>query len=282
MKLLAPVASARLSDAFLEGSAGIDVGDLVSDQGRIVDTTPIGRLLEASPADDPASWDAWLAPRLHAALRLSRREASMRGFWMHLAVVEYPEYVRRRFPGSSARFTGEDMIQAMSRLWWGAELFRVGSDYHPVQAAFTPQDIPNTIFRLKAAHNRVFCAALLRFVAHRRTDGRPLIGRQVNRLSSAINSQLFVMALDTIAPDLGTDGLAQRRWAGTHIDVDDIVAGDFAGPDDLIDEQFEAHVAAAIGVLHRFADGAGIATTDQPRAGSRRPGDILDDAVAEV
>jgi hypothetical protein len=282
VKLLAPAAGARLSDAFLEGSTDIDVRDLISEQGRAVDTAPLAQILEAAPSDDPASWDAWLAPRIHAALRLSRREASLRGFWMHLAVVEYPEYVRERFPGSAERFTGGDMIQAVSRLWWGAELFRVGPDYGPVGSAFTPQDIPNTIFRLKAAHNRVFCAALLKFVATRRTDGVPLIGRQVNRLSTAINSQLFVMALDTNAPDLGTDGDARRRWAGSPMDVDAIVAGHVAGPDDLLDDEFDDRVADALELLHRFADGAGIATADQPRAGSRRPGDLVDAPADEV
>jgi hypothetical protein len=282
VKLLAPATRARLSDAFLEGRAEIDVQDLVSVQGRDVDLGPLGKILQAAPSNDPASWDAWLAPRIHAALRLSRREAAMPGFWMHLAVVDHPEYVRERFPNSAARYTGTDMIHALSRLWWGAELFRVGPDYSPVGLAFTPQDIPNTIFRLRAAHNRVFCVALLKFVATRRTDGVPLIGRQVNQLSTAINSQLFVMALDALAPDIGTSSAARRTWAGGPVDGDAIIAGDFTGPDDLLDEDFEAHVELAVSLLHRFADGAGIAMADSPQAGSRRPGDVPDEPDVRV
>lgn len=43
--------------------------------------------------DRPTGADAWLAPRLHAALRLSRREAADRRIWNYLALGVAPDYV---------------------------------------------------------------------------------------------------------------------------------------------------------------------------------------------
>jgi len=45
----------------------------------------------------PASSDSWLAPRVHATLRLTRQEASDPRIWIYLAVVSAPDYVRHRF-----------------------------------------------------------------------------------------------------------------------------------------------------------------------------------------
>lgn len=43
--------------------------------------------------DRPTNADAWLAPRLHAALRLTRREAADRRIWNYLALGVAPDYV---------------------------------------------------------------------------------------------------------------------------------------------------------------------------------------------
>src|SRR4051794_23978591 len=49
-------------------------------------------------ADRPeGGGDAWLAPRLHSALRVTRREAARLGLWRHLGLVVLPEYVRHRW-----------------------------------------------------------------------------------------------------------------------------------------------------------------------------------------
>src|SRR4051812_275339 len=52
--------------------------------------------------DRAGASDSWLAPRLHPALRLSRREASRPGLWRHLGLVALPHYVRWRWGSESA------------------------------------------------------------------------------------------------------------------------------------------------------------------------------------
>ena len=82
--------------------------------------------------------DQWLAPRVHATLRLSRREASDRRVWYYVNVLAKPDFVRWRFGEADAgdeliappdRFMGEDSKNALGRLWWVAELTRNGSAY---------------------------------------------------------------------------------------------------------------------------------------------------------
>lgn len=276
MKILAPAAATRITEGFLDGSESLDLEDLISEQGRHVDVSDLPKLTAAAralPVDSPAKSDAWLAPRVHALLRLTRREASQKGFWLHLALVDDPDYVRWRFPGQAGRFTADDVNQAFSRLWWAAELCRIGQHYGPVGGAFEPQDIINTVLRLKAAHNRPFCAAFLRFVETRRSDGQRLIGRQVNNLSTAINSQLFVATLDAIAPDAGDDLRAQAAWREHRSGVDALIDGHLDGPTDLIDPDFEMKVQRVNELLDHIADGARIATAEDPAAGSLRPSD---------
>ncbi len=279
MKCLSAVVVTRVTQAFLEGDEAIDVEGLVTERGRDVDHAGIAELGAAARglfADDPTASDPWLAVRLHALLRLTRREASTKEFWLHAAYVDAPDYVRWRWSKNPERYRAGDVNQAFSRLWWGAELFRVGADYGPVEGAFSPPDIPNTIMRLVAAHNRPFCAAVLRFVEERRTDGQPLIGRQVNLLSSAVNSQLFVAALDAVAPDLGTDPAAQEVWRASAVTAQQLFEEKPEGPHDLGDAHFSEKVAAVGVLLDRIADGAGIATADDPKAGSERPSDQTD------
>ncbi|WP_022926728.1 DUF6339 family protein [Patulibacter americanus] len=281
MKVLAPAVGARLTDAFVIGSEEPDVEGLVSDVGRVdVATDDVVDLFEHARkmfGDDAAASDRWLGPRVHAALRLTRREAGERGMWLHLSIVDCPDYVRWRYPDQRARFIGGAATNAFSRLWWTTELFRRGSDYGPASEALKLQEIPNTLLKISATRNHAFCAALLDFLHSRRTDGKRLVGRQINRLSTAANAQLFVAALDAVAPAAVADSDARRSWISSPPILDDLLADGVAGPDDLADPLFDDKVAAALQLLHRVADSAGIATEDDPTAGSRRPGDVGDD-----
>ena len=84
-------------------------------------------------ADEPTKADAWLPPRLHATLRLTRREAADARLWNFIALRLAPDYVRWRHPPRASannpvpqtnrsRFVGSFHTQAISRLWWAAEM----------------------------------------------------------------------------------------------------------------------------------------------------------------
>ncbi|MGW3075354.1 DUF6339 family protein [Kitasatospora sp. NPDC001132] len=151
--------------------------------------------------------DAWLAPRLHAALRLTRREAADPAFWNYLALGVAPDYVVWRHlaePKDGAvarvaadRFRGPYHKQAFSRLWWAAELFRDGPDYEPVVTACGNQDILNTALRMSVINHRPTAQAIARLVAKGTVTG----GREVNALAGAINASAATLMYDVIAPD---------------------------------------------------------------------------------
>lgn len=116
-------------------------------------------------AERPTAADAWLAPRLHETLRLTRREAAEKGLWTYLSLGVAPDYVVwRHLPepkvdGSRRRvardkFVGAHYKQAFARLWWAAELFRDGSDYRPVVVACGNQDMLNSALRLDVIDHR--------------------------------------------------------------------------------------------------------------------------------
>ncbi|MFI8460730.1 DUF6339 family protein [Kitasatospora sp. NPDC085464] len=151
--------------------------------------------------------DAWLAPRLHAVLRLTRREAADPGFWNYLALGVAPDYVVWRHlaepkdgkPAKVAadRFRGQYHKQAFARLWWAAELFRDGPDYGPVVTACGNQDILNTALRMSVINHRPTAQAIVRLVAKGTVTG----GREANALAGAVNAAAATLMYDVIAPD---------------------------------------------------------------------------------
>ncbi|MFJ3160347.1 DUF6339 family protein [Streptomyces kanasensis] len=163
--------------------------------------------------------DAWLAPRLHAVLRLTRREAADPGLWNHLALGVAPDYVIwRHLPdppkdGTAARvaterFRGPYHKQAFARLWWAAELFRDGSDYGPVVTACGNQDILNTALRMSVINHRPTAQAIVRLVAKGVITG----GREANALAGAVNASAATLMYDVIAPDTDRDSRRLLEW----------------------------------------------------------------------
>nr|BFD94236.1 hypothetical protein KitaXyl93_55960 [Kitasatospora sp. Xyl93] len=156
--------------------------------------------------------DAWLAPRLHAALRLTRREAADPGFWNYLALGVAPDYVvwRHLADGKVAaeRFRGQYHKQAFSRLWWAAELFRDGPDYGPVVTACGVQDVLNTALRMSAINHRPTAQAIVRLIA----KGTVTTGREVNALAGAVNISAATLMYDVIAPDAERESRPLLDW----------------------------------------------------------------------
>ncbi|MFD3439620.1 DUF6339 family protein [Streptomyces sp. NPDC058685] len=163
----------------------------------------------------PTASDAWLAPRLHYTLRLTRAEASDSTLWNFLALCLAPDFVQWRWGrgesgmevGQAARFSGRWDIQCFSRLWWAAELFRDGKNYSPVELACGNQDILNTAMRLEMIQHRPAAQALLRL--HR---GAVRTGRDVNAAVSVANAAGATLVYEAMAPDELQDAEALREW----------------------------------------------------------------------
>lgn len=158
--------------------------------------------------------DAWLAPRIHATLRLTRREAADKRLWNHLALAVAPDYVVWRHFSEQAgrvapeRFRGPADRQCFSRLWWAAEIFRNGPDYEPVEIACGNQDLIHTVLRLGLLDHRPTAQAVVRLLK----DGRITTGREVNGLSVAINAAGATLIYDVLAPDEPRDPARLRDW----------------------------------------------------------------------
>ncbi len=163
--------------------------------------------------------DAWLAPRIHATLRLSRREAADRRLWNYLALGVAPDYVVWRHlteprkgeevPRVAAtRFRGAADTQAFARLWWAAELFRNGSDYGPVVKVCAQQDMLNTALRLSVIDHRPTAQALVELIGR----GTVRTGREINALVKAVNASAATLMYDVMAPDIERDGRPMARW----------------------------------------------------------------------
>ncbi len=91
LKGLNPAARAALSEDFRRGvvptaDAGEHVVEL--DFGRAIDLDPLREVIVAAQTKfgngPPAASDPWLGPRVHAALRLTRREAADKRVWDYL------------------------------------------------------------------------------------------------------------------------------------------------------------------------------------------------------
>lgn len=171
-------------------------------------TTPIRELIGVAMTrfdDNRTAADGWLAPRLHATLRMTRAEAGDGKLWNHLAMLVAPDYVVWRHKGAeiaqSSRFSGPHYTQCFSRLWWAAELFRDGPDYRPVAVACSIQDILNTTLRLDIIDHRPTAQALLAVFKGLISSGVPRPGDHINALSSAVNTAGSTLVYDVLAPD---------------------------------------------------------------------------------
>lgn len=232
-KTLLPSVRAQITDGFRSGDTVASTEEygrpLVLGRDLAVDI--VRELLvtvQREFADDPIASDRWLAPRLHATLRLTRHEAADRGLWAWLGVEMFPDYIRWRFRGRRGadgeepagppvkRFIGNERDQGLARLWWGAELFRNGGDYAPVERAFVMQDVPNTWLILNAIHHRAAAQAALRILPS-------LNSKQINRLSTALDHILTTIQLDAMAPDPGPDVIAVEEWIARMPDPDAVM-----------------------------------------------------------
>ncbi|MFD8386366.1 DUF6339 family protein [Streptomyces sp. NPDC059679] len=167
--------------------------------------------------------DAWLAPRLHATLRMTRAEAANPELWNFMSLAVAPDYViwRHRRAATSEmstptapadRFVGAHYKNAFARLWWAAEMFRDGEDYRSVEFACSNQDVLNTALRLNSIDHRPTALALLQVLRNMATRRTSRLGDHVNALAPEINIVGSTLMYDVIAPAEPPDADAVLDW----------------------------------------------------------------------
>lgn len=186
------------------------------DTGRDVDLELVRSLcrhaVEHYPAhkasgDDPErlTMDAWLAPRLHSALRLPRKLAADGGVWTWLA-LQCREYLEARFPEYDAeggrtfrmnpyRVRTEPLRNGIARLWWGAEMVRNGTDYGDVETVFLRVRTAEFALELYYSLYRPAAIAFAR-VAEGRDGGDRLDDDMMNALSRRLRVYLSLRGLE--------------------------------------------------------------------------------------
>ncbi|WBQ07818.1 DUF6339 family protein [Kribbella sp. CA-293567] len=166
--------------------------------------------------DDRVKADGWLAPRLHATVRMTRGEAADSRRWNFLAMIVAPDYVVWRHRGqdlvAAGRFCGPHYTQAFARLWWAAELFRNGADYRPVETACSVQDVLNTTMRLDVIDHRPTALAILEVLADLIRENRGRLGDHVNALSSSVNAAGSTLVYDALAEEGVGDIAVLQDW----------------------------------------------------------------------
>jgi hypothetical protein len=225
LKFLEPGARRQITPGFCEGAAEPDVAAYVAPFPRELDIEPLINIVRRGMAKfiDPEESDGWLAPRVHASLRLYRNEAADPRLWSYLGVVELPGYVRWRWKGKEGkpamadRFIGAQFKQALSRLWWSAEMTRNGPDYNPTVTFFNRQDFPNTWLRFNAFHHRPAALAAIKFLSALH-NGDFATGREINRVGRAFNMALTTSVLDAVAENPPPDMPALEDWVNSTVD----------------------------------------------------------------
>lgn len=181
--------------------------------------------------------DAWLAPRVHASLRLFREEAADPGIWdfLGIALPELRKYIYWRWQNNgkvSENRVFANRHHAIGRLWWTAELTRNGNDYsHTSQAFEGGGDLINYLTDVDAFHNRAAALAYVRSLRNSKS-GNPRPAKDSVELGKKFNHILTTIILDSIAPEPGPDHNALILWIREEPDETLMLAQMPIGPSD--------------------------------------------------
>jgi hypothetical protein len=194
-----------------------------------VDASSLIRVLDGTRvnwanATRPEKSDGTLAPLVHAALRISPRTASHRGFW--LALAQFPvvsDYLFIRWGGSNGEIpaathlNGDYSHQGLARLWWMAELLRDGSDYGFVKRGFEDQNVPNQAFRSLYFYSRPFARTFTEEVLeyHKNNKAKHPRGKRVDQSAKAVNAALGTVLLESICSNGGSASTNWKAWTNS-------------------------------------------------------------------
>lgn len=258
LMFLEPHARESVTQTFVEGQAVIDIAKHLKPFSRDVDLDALIHIVDHGVRKFGSALasksDAWLAPRVHATLRLTRREAADSRVWEYLAVCILPEYVRWRWQAQDRkkRFVGSpEYIQAVARLWWGAELTRNGPDYTLSRLLYQNQDLQNSWARCKLFNHRPTALASLQVLSTLQS-GEFASSDQIRDLIKSFNMALTTTLLDSVVPDLGVDAEAIAAWVTETIDETHWHEDDPIGPAELPVDP--SAIAAATALLLRVID----------------------------
>jgi alkanesulfonate monooxygenase SsuD/methylene tetrahydromethanopterin reductase-like flavin-dependent oxidoreductase (luciferase family) len=198
--------------------------------------------------------DRWLAPRVHATLRLTRREAAESGLWSYLSVEILQDYVRWRWKGDDETVAPERFLcgqfnkHAIARLWWGAELTRNGADYSGASLLFTNQDLQNIWVKTRLFRHRPTAIASLRLLSTFE-NGEFADSNTIRDLIKSFNMAITTTMLDAVAPSLDVDAATIRDWCEEDVDETTMFEEMPVGPPEQ--PVYEEHIEAVTELLKR-------------------------------
>jgi hypothetical protein len=245
--------------------------------GREVALAPLRAVLNEARkrySAKPSDSDCWLAPRVHATLRLTRREAADRRLWAYLNVATFPDHVRWRWQDKDEpetavpidRFLGEDSKNHLGRLWWGAELTRNGSNYTRTEKAFRNSRFAVSYQVLDVMHHRPAALAIVDLLTDF-NSGKGMTDSQGPRMARALNAALRTLTLDVIADNPEPDAEAFREWLREPIDETKMMDDLPKGPDekDAISDEAIAEVRKHLEALAEAINLSGFVRKHQSR-----------------
>jgi hypothetical protein len=275
LKGLNPFGRLLVTEDFRRGDPAAVDADQYIEEVNLGREVPLGPLREVVAEamrrfeHDPQKSDSWLGPRVHATLRLTRREAADKRIWEYLTVVEFPHYVRWRWEKvdnpdkvvPQDRFLGEDSKNALARLWWATELTRNGSNYERCVVALSISRFSVSWLHLVLAHHRAAALAVVDFLDT--YQGKGATDTQGQVMAKATNVALRTLCLDALAASPPTDAEAVREWISQKVDETTMMDQLPLGPDEA--EVSEIDIAAVREFLDDLAQRiqlAGVVKTD--------------------
>lgn len=206
-------------DSYIEEFTAVD--------GRTINIEPVIELIRVATHkfhdSDPPESDSWLAPRIHAALRLYRAEAADLAMWEYLTicVTEIRDYMIWRWTNKEGKISMERVWgalrrHALARLWWAAELTRNGPDYSDTIDVCRSQDAVNYLTDTLMFNNRPAAVAFARTVKDAMAKGGN--AKDAVTIGKSLNHVLVTVVLDSLVPSSGTSTDDYKPWVDESVD----------------------------------------------------------------